>query len=48
VAAVDFSDFLIESAQRSAQASEAAQMLAQSNQVAIQHLIEELRPGRGA
>ena len=39
---------LLESAQRSAQASEAAQMLAQSNQVAIRDLIEELRQGRGA
>jgi cysteinyl-tRNA synthetase len=48
VAAVDFSDFLLESAQRSAQASESAQMLAQSNQVAIRDLIEELRQGRGA
>jgi methyl-accepting chemotaxis protein len=39
---------LLESAQRSAQASEAAQALAQSNQVAIRDLIEELRQGRGA
>jgi archaellum component FlaC len=39
---------LLESAERSAQASEAAQMLAQSNQVAIRDLIEELRQGRGA
>ena len=39
---------LLESAQRSAQASEAAQMLAQSNQVAIRDLIEELKQGRGA
>jgi archaellum component FlaC len=37
---------LLESAQRSAQASEAAQALAQSNQVAIRDLIEELRLGR--
>lgn len=37
---------LLESAQRSAQASEAAQTLAQSNQVAIRDLIEELRLGR--
>jgi transcription initiation factor TFIID subunit TAF12 len=43
VASVDLSDFLLESAQRSAQASEAAQMLARSNQVAIRDLIEELR-----
>jgi hypothetical protein len=48
VASVDFSDFLLEMAQRSAQASEAAQMLAQSNQVTIRDLIEELRQGRGA
>jgi hypothetical protein len=48
VASVDLSDFLLESAQRSAQASEATQMLAQSNQVAIRDLIEELRQGRGA
>jgi uncharacterized protein YoxC len=39
---------LLESAQRATQASEAAQMLAQSNQVAIRDLIEELRQGRGA
>jgi cysteinyl-tRNA synthetase len=48
VASVVFSDFLLESAQRASHASEAAQMLAQSNQVAIRDLIEELRQGRGA
>ena len=48
VASADFLDFLLGSAQRSAQASEAAQILAQSNQVAIRDLIEELRKGRGA
>jgi hypothetical protein len=48
VALVNLSDFLLESAQRSAQASEAAQMLAQNNQVAVRDLIEELRQGRGA
>jgi predicted DsbA family dithiol-disulfide isomerase len=48
VGSVDFSDFLLELTQRASQASEAAQMLAQSNQVAIRDLIEELKQGRGA
>ncbi|MGA7934809.1 MAG: hypothetical protein WCA35_14790 [Kovacikia sp.] len=48
VGSVDFSDFLLELAQRASQASEAAQMLAQSNQVARRDLIEELKQGRGA
>jgi hypothetical protein len=47
VASVDFSNILLESAHRTAQAAEAAQMLAQSNQVAIRDLTEELRLGRG-
>ena len=48
VGSVDFSEFLLELAHRASQAPEAAQMLAQSNQVAIRDLIEKLKQGRGA
>ncbi len=47
LASSGYSNIPLESAQRAAQTAEAAQILAQSNQVVIRDLIEGLRLGRG-